>query len=487
MKKYYITTPLYYVNYKPHIGHAYTTVAADVLSRYLRSHGKEVFFQTGTDEHGGNIEKTALANNVSPQKWADDMSMEFKEMWKTLGIEYDRFIRTTDEKHKAQVQAIFEMMLKQGDIYLGNYTGLYCSSCENFLDESEVADGNCPIHKKELEKINEESYFFKLSKYEKPLLKHYELNPDFLSPHYRANEIVKFVERGLNDISVSRTKVSWGIPVKSDPKHTIYVWIDALTNYITGPGFEFGKDNKSFNEIWPADVHLVGKEIYRFHAVIWPAMLMSLGLALPKKVYAHGWWTVEGEKMSKSRGNVIDPRDLISDYGLDPFRYFIFREVPFGQDGDFSAESFKRRYNSELANDLGNLFSRTVNMINKFLDSSMPDKPGNSHLFEKLLESQKDIEKDMETLQFSSALDKIWKNISILNKEVDSKKPWELAKTDKETLKKFLHEMVWCLRLISSWISPFMPSTAAKMIMHLSVSRQPGESRKIEPLFPRKQ
>lgn len=487
MKKYYITTPLYYVNYRPHIGHAYTTLAADILARHLKSKGVKVFFQTGTDEHGGNIEKTAAAHNVEPKQWTDDITREFKDMWKTLGIEYDYFIRTTDENHKKQVQLIFEKMIASGDIYPGNYQGLYCSSCENFLDESELVEGKCPVHKKEPERINEESYFFRLSKYEQPLLKHYRENPSFLSPDYRANEIIRFVESGLKDISVSRTKVSWGIPVKSNPKHTIYVWIDALTNYITGPGFDIEKENHSFKEIWPADVHLMGKEIYRFHAVIWPAMLMSLGLPLPKKVYAHGWWTVEGEKMSKSRGNIIDPRDMVREYGLDAFRYFVFREVPFGQDGDFSLEAFRRRYNSELANDLGNLFSRTVNMINKYLDCSMPEKPENSELFSRLLATRKEIDSDMENLQFSSALDKIWKNISALNKEVDSRKPWEMAKTDTEHLKKFLHEMVWCLRLISSWISPFMPDTAAKMQMHLSVSDPLKEKKKVEPIFPRKQ
>jgi methionyl-tRNA synthetase len=485
MKKYYITTPLYYVNYKPHIGHAYTTLAADVLSRFLKSKGIAVYFQTGTDEHGSNIEKTARQFNKEPKQWADEIMSEFKNLWKTLHIEYDYFIRTTDKNHEEQVQNIFEKMIENGDIYLGYYEGLYCQSCENYLDESELIDGKCPIHKKEVEKIKEETYFFKLSKYEKPLLEYYKKNPEFLSPSYRAGEIINFVQSGLKDISVSRTKVAWGIQVKSNPKHTIYVWFDALINYITGPGYRTDGSSSQFNEVWPCDVHLVGKEIFRFHAIIWPAILMSIGVKLPKKVYAHGWWTVEGEKMSKSKGNIINPQDIVQEYGLDAFRYFIFREVPFGQDGDFSLNAFKTRYNSELANDLGNLFSRTINMINKYLNSSMPDKPYNSQTFSQLYSSQTEIEKDMYSLQFSSALDKIWKNISILNKKIDTEKPWEMAKTDKEKVKFFLYEMVWSLRLIASWIYPFMPDTSTKMQMYLSVG-QIGDSKKVEPLFPRK-
>lgn len=488
MKKYYITTPLYYVNYKPHIGHAYTTLAADILARHLKAEGKEVFFQTGTDEHGINIERVAKENNMEPKKWADMIVEEFKDMWKILHIEYDFFIRTTDPFHEKQVQLIFEKLIKKGDIYKGKYEGLYCSSCENFYEESELVDGKCPIHKREVEKVSEETYFFRLSKYEKPLLEYYKSNPDFLSPSYRANEIVRFVEMGLKDISVSRTNVKWGIPVLSDPKHTVYVWFDALLNYITGPGYNVEVSNDRFNSIWPCDVHLIGKEIFRFHAVIWPAMLMALELPLPKKVYAHGWWTVEGEKMSKSRGNIINPADIVNEYGVDVFRYFIFREVPFGQDGDFSISNLRNRYNSELANGLGNLFSRVVNMVKKYLDNTMPESPEESPLFKNLTEMQSDIYTDMENLQFYSALEKIWKAISILNKEIDEKKPWELAKKDTETLKKFLNEMVWCLRLIARWIYPFMPDTSAKMNMYLALGKNASgdmKDEKIPPLFPK--
>ncbi|MBO7238210.1 MAG: methionine--tRNA ligase, partial [Elusimicrobiaceae bacterium] len=364
-KKFFITTPIYYVNSVPHIGHAYTTIALDILARYKRQQGADVHFLTGTDEHGANIEKSATAKGVSPQEWTDQISAQYRQMWKELNISYDDFIRTTDPKHEHVVQAVFEKLLKQGDIYKGSYSGKYCLSCEQYYDESEMLEGGlCPVHKRPLTEVHEETYFFKLSKYEQPLLKFYAENPGFLSPKYRANEILSFVKSGLRDLSVSRTKVKWGVQVPSDPAHTVYVWFDALINYIsaTGAGTVLCEDKaeheahlaklgaKSFEDFWPADVHLVGKEIFRFHSVIWPAMLMALGLPLPKKVFAHGWWTVEGEKMSKSLGNVVNPVELAQKYGVDPVRAFLFREVPFGQDGDFSMTSFKNRYNSDLAN-----------------------------------------------------------------------------------------------------------------------------------------
>lgn len=489
MKTYYITTPLYYVNSTPHIGHAYTTVAADVLSRYMRSKKKDVFFQTGTDEHGINIERTALANNKTPKEWADEIVLSFKEMWKVLHIDYDYFIRTTDPQHERQVQLIFEKLIDKGEIYKGNYEGLYCSACENFYDESELIDGACPVHKRQVEKISEETYFFRLSKYQDRLLKHYQQNPEFLSPSYRAAEIINFVERGLKDISISRTRVKWGIPVLRDPSHTIYVWFDALLNYITGPGYKVDERNEKFDKIWPCDIHLIGKEIFRFHAVVWPAMLMALNLPLPKKVYAHGWWTVEGEKMSKSRGNIVNPLDIVREYSSDVFRYFIFREVPFGQDGDFSYQALKNRYNSDLSNGLGNLFWRVLSMVRKYCRDIIPEKQHDSQMVERFLDFEKDIDKNMEELNFSIALDVIWSAIAYMNKKIDEEKPWELAKIDKERVKAFLSDMVWGLRMIAKWIYPFMPQTSLKMNMYLPIggtSQKLLSDEKIEPLFPRK-
>ena len=485
-KKYYITTPLYYVNSSPHIGHAYTTMAADILERHFMAKGMPVFMQTGTDEHGSNIEKTANEKNVPPKQWCDEVSGEFRKLWETLGIKYDYFIRTTDKMHEEAVQAVFEKLIASGDIYLGSYEGLYCKSCEAFYTESELIEGKCPVHKRNVEAVKEESYFFRLSKYEKPLLEYYEKHPDFLAPSYRAKELINFVKAGLTDLSVSRTKVAWGIPVKSNPKHTVYVWFDALLNYITGRGYTPGNISPEFNEYWPADVHLVGKEIFRFHGVIWPAMLMALGLELPKQVYAHGWWTVNGEKMSKSTGNFIKAEDVVAEYGLDSLRYFTFREVTFGQDGDFSMEAFRRRYNSDLANDLGNLFSRIINLVNKNIDERLTED-SSSPLYSQFAALTAKIDKSIETMQFSDALETIWGAISDLNKIVAEKKPWEMAKKCPEQLPGFLNEMVWCLRLIAGWIEPFMPNTAAAMKKHLGQHKAVAEGEKIAPLFPRKQ
>ena len=495
-KKFYITTPIYYVNSVPHIGHAYTTIAQDVLARYKRQKGFDVRFLTGTDEHGANIEKSATAAGVTPKQWADEVSDKYKALWKTLNISYDDFIRTTDKKHEQVVQAIFEKLLKSGDIYLGSSSGKYCLSCEQYYNESEILEGNlCPVHKRPLTEVHEETYFFKLSRYEKPLLKYYEEHPEFLSPKTRAHEIINFVKGGLQDLSVTRTKVAWGIPVPSNPHHTIYVWFDALINYISAAGYgtvlcedktlheaqlkQIRADK--FEDLWPADLHMVGKEIFRFHTVIWPAVLMALGLPLPKKVFAHGWWTVEGEKMSKSLGNIIDPAKVAAQYGVDPLRAFLFREVPFGQDGDFSMESFKNRYNSDLANNIGNLLSRTLNMAAKNI-GELPEKiEGDYPLLAKSAEVEKAIDAAYDQLAFDKVLENIYGFASDLNKLVDTKKPWELAKTDPEAAKAVLLELVACLRKVAVWLEPFMPTVAKEMQIRLL----PGKIEKYPPLFPR--
>ena len=491
-KKFCVTTPLYYVNYRPHIGHAYTTLAADVLARHMRARGTEVFFQTGTDEHGASVARTAAERGSGPKEWADEISADFERAWKLLNVNYDRFIRTTEPEHERRVQDAFERMRASGDVYPGSYSGLYCASCENFYEKKDLLQGGlCPVHKKIVEEVSEDTYFFRLSGYKKKLLDHYAANPGFIEPKHRAAEIVNFVRSGLRDISVSRTKVAWGIPVRSDPKHTVYVWFDALLNYITGAGWEAGGETAEFRSVWPADVHLVGKEILRFHAVTWPAMLMSLGLPLPRKIYAHGWWTIEGDKMSKSRGNVVSPADAIKEYGADALRYFLFREVPFGHDGNFSTESLRKRYNSELANDLGNLFSRVLNLAKKHLGNKLPHKPeeASALTFARLRALDADIAADIEELRFDRALDRIWGAVGELNRGIDARKPWALAKSDPAALAAFLKDMVWCLRLVAGWVYPFMPDTSARMQMLMSIGDTEAEGvepQKIPPLFPRK-
>ena len=496
-KKTYITTPIYYVNSVPHLGHAYTTIACDILSRHLRQKGVDVRFLTGTDEHGANIEKSAAAKGVSPKEWTDEVSAKYKALWKTLNISYDAFIRTTDPAHEHVVQAIFEKLLKSGDIYLGSYSGKYCVSCEQYYDESEMLEGGIgPVHKKPLTEVHEETYFFKLSRYEKPLLTYYQEHPDFLSPKYRANEIINFVKGGLRDLSVTRTKVKWGVPVKSNPAHTIYVWFDALINYISaaGAGMFLCEGDKAeheeklalikaenFDQLWPADLHMVGKEIFRFHTVIWPAVLMALGMPLPKKVFAHGWWTVEGEKMSKTLGNVIDPAELGAKYGVDPVRAFLFREVPFGQDGDFSMTSFKNRYNADLANNIGNLLSRTLNMVSK----QQPQLPQvidvDVEVVEKIAATEAAIDRAYEELAFDKVLEHIYAYSADLNKKIADTKPWELAKTDPEGALKILLEVIACQRKTAEWITPFMPTIGAEMSKRLAA----GPIEKYAPLFPR--
>jgi methionyl-tRNA synthetase len=489
MKPYYITTPIYYVNAPPHIGHAYTTVAADVLNRYLRGRGRPTHFLTGTDEHGSKIELMAKEHGVEPKAYADAVSAKFRELWQHLDVRSDDFIRTTQERHVKNVQATFEALLKSEDIYKGRYKGYYCVSDETFWTETDAPPDEkgrrlCPNAdcRRPLQVVEEESYFFKLSKYQQALLNHFKKNPGFLMPPHRANEILRFVEGGLQDISVSRTKVKWGIQVPSDPEHTIYVWFDALLNYLSA----------AEDGLWPADVHIVGKEIYRFHAVIWPAMLMALGRPLPRMVFAHGWWTVNGQKMSKSKGNFIDPRDITAEFGVDALRYFLLREMPFGNDGDFSRNALLRRYNADLANDLGNLVSRVVEMVDKFLGGALPKKPAldNDFFSQEVAKKTGLLEERMEALDFSGALGVIWGVISQLNVRVNEQAPWKVAKTDPERVKVILFDLVWSIRIATGWIEPFMPQTAAKIQAQLGV-RQFGEGagpiQKGPPLFPRKQ
>lgn len=487
-KKFYITTPIYYLNSAPHIGHAYTTLAADTMTRYKRICGQEVYFLTGTDEHGINIENAAKAAGVSPQKWVDGMFDKFLALWQALGVEYDDIIRTTQERHTRVVQEIFEILLKKGDIYKGSYKGKYCASCEAYIDESELIDGKCPVHKKEVKEIEEETYFFKLSAYEKPLLDFYAANKEFLSPAFRASEIENFVKGGLKDLSVSRTKVAWGIPVLSDQKHTIYVWFDALINYISAVGYgkklglkEFADYPCDFDSFWPADVHLIGKEIFRFHAVIWPAVLMALGLPLPKMVFAHGWWTIEGEKMSKTRGNFIDPCEVTSKYGVDALRYFLFREVPFGGDGDFSMQAFRTRFNADLANDLGNLLSRVLNMAMKNIGEIPPSFDKTTPLLESAKKTGEKYHYHMNRLEFDKALDALWTLNAEMNKYIDETKPWALAKTDLPKTQEILLELIFTLQKTVVWLLPFMPATAKEMQRRLKT----GKIEKYPPLFPR--
>lgn len=504
MKKFYVTTPIYYINAPPHVGHAYTTLAADVLCRYLNSRGTPAHLLTGTDEHGAKIEQAAAAAGISPQAYADDISAQFRELWNHLDIRYDDFIRTTEPRHAHRVTELFSRLQKSGDIYKDLYKGFYCVSCETYWTDSDAPadkDGRraCPNAecRKPLQVVEEESYFFRLSKYRQPLLDHYRKNPEFLKPAHRAKELLRLVEEGLKDISVSRTKVRWGIPVPGDPEHTIYVWFDALINYVSAVGAD-----PRLSELWPADVHIVGKEIYRFHGVIWPAMLLAAGLELPRSVFAHGWWTIEGEKMSKSRGNFIHPGELTREFGVDALRYFLMREMPFGNDGDFSRASLLKRYNAELANDLGNLVNRVVDMVDRYLSGQLPKRPNPEKDFFPAQVAQKtaQIDKHMRALDFSGALVVIWEVISSLNTRVNEQAPWKLHKTDPEKVKIVLFDLVWSLRIVASWIEPFMPQTAAKMQAQLGVRLFPapltpeevlagsssGRILKGPPLFPRK-
>ncbi|MDX1763489.1 MAG: methionine--tRNA ligase [bacterium] len=460
--RFYITTPIYYVNDVPHIGHAYTTVAADAAARYRRMQGDRVFFLTGTDEHGQKVEKSAAGHGIAPQQLADRVVVRFQELWKRMNISHDDFIRTTEERHHHAVHAIWNRVAEKGDIYLGEYEDWYCTPCETFLTETQMLDGRCPDCGREPERLKESSYFFRMSRYGERLLEHIEKHPEFIQPVSRRNEIVQFVRGGLKDLSVSRTTFSWGIPVPGDPDHVIYVWFDALTNYLTAIGYD--SDEGKFHDFWPADFHVIGKDILRFHAVYWPTFLMSAELPLPKRVFSHGWWTVEGEKMSKSKGNVVDPYAMVDRYGPDPFRYFLLREVPFGLDGDFSEEALVGRFNSDLANDLGNLYSRVTTMLGKYCEGKVPDSSGTAEMRTRGEETVRRVDRHMGDMSFNKALQEIWGLISEANRYVDQKGPWALAKDPAraDELGRVMYDLVETLRLVTLLIFPFMPETGEK-------------------------
>ena len=504
-KKAYITTPIYYVNDIAHIGHAYTTIIADTLARYSRMSGLDTFFLTGTDEHGQKIEQSALAKGKTPQEYADEISAAFKNLWDDFGISYDKFIRTTDEEHKIGVQKAFLKMKENGDIYKDVYKGHYCISCETFFPKTQLVDDEfCPECGRATSLVEEESYFFKLSDYQKRLLAWYQEKPDCILPRSKRNEVIRFVESGLDDLSITRTSFDWGVKLPeelNDPKHVMYVWLDALMNYLTGLGY--GTDEKNM-DFWPARVHLIGKDILRFHAIYWPAFLMSLDMPLPKHIAAHGWWTRDGAKMSKSKGNVVNPKEVADAYGLDNFRYFMLREVPFGGDGDFSQKALIDRINSDLGNDLGNLLNRLIGMSGKYFNGEIDSSKVSDYYqaeLDEVNESIKKLEPFLFEMQIHRYLEELWRPLSVANKAIDRYQPWKLMKEGKEEEAMALNALIaTILAKVSIMLEPIMPETAPKItsalgfsVSHESWNRLIVEDQfletftieKIPPLFPR--
>ncbi len=478
MKKYYITTPIYYPSASFHIGHCYTTVSADAIARYKRLTGYDVYFQTGTDEHGQKIERKANEANVSPKEYVDEIVRDTKDLWEKLNISYNRFYRTTEEDHIEIVQKIFSYLYQKGDIYKGEYKGLYCTPCEAFWTVTQLVDGKCPDCGREVEEVKEESYFFRLSKYQKQLENYFEKHPNFIQPVSRKNEMINnFLKPGLEDLCVSRTTFNWGIPVKEDPKHVVYVWIDALTNYITSLGYMKDHD-EMFQKYWPADLHLVGKEIIRFHTIIWPSILMALDLELPKQIFGHGWLMIDGKKISKSLGNYKDPREYINDYGVDAVRYIILREVPFGNDGNFTVEGMINRINADLANNLGNLVNRTLSMLDKYFDGIIqkPTKQEevDNDLIQMSLSLPRQVEDKMEQLKISEALTDIFDLLKSANKYIDDTMPWVLAKDDskKERLGTVLYNLLEVIRFAAVLLQAYLPDTAEKILNQLNTKEK---------------
>ncbi|MCU1427365.1 MAG: methionyl-tRNA synthetase [Actinomycetia bacterium] len=503
MSSFYVTTPIYYPNDVPHIGHAYTTVAGDVLTRWRRMFGDDVFFLTGTDEHGLKIQRAAEANGITPQQMVDRTSAQFQETWRLLDIANDDFIRTTEPRHYAGVSQFLQTVYDAGDIELGTYEGLYCVSCEAYYNEDELVDGCCPIHGRPVEHVTEENYFFKLSRYQDPLLHHYAQHPEAVQPDSRRNEVLGFIKQGLRDFSMSRTSINWGVPLPWDPKHVTYVWFDALLNYCTAVGY--GTDPQKFERYWPADYHLVGKDILRFHAVYWPAMLMSAGLELPKCVFAHGWLLVGGEKMSKTGLNQIAPADLVAEFGVDGFRYHFMVDQRFGPDGDFSYEAMLARYNSDLANNFGNLANRVLTMAVNYCGGVVPDTRADGPLVDAAAAAFDGLRSNMAKLDFSSGYGAVWELIRATNSFIEDEQPWALNKAgDHAAVAAVIGDCLEALRIVSVLTCPLMPRASAELWRRLGQPGRPDEQRlpdaagwgllpagnRLErgaPLFPRKE